>query len=151
MTLEEMEKRLKTLEDIAAIQKMHHQYIFWVDNHEWESVIECFSENAVVQIRNTGVHKGKEAVTKFYRESIAAWTPKDVGHLVGQPVIDVDGDIGKGHWLMYNFFPNKKIQWIQARFDCEYVRENGQWKFSSLKYTRPWPSTIHDYLIEGDA
>jgi hypothetical protein len=62
------------------------------------------------------------------------------GHFTGQGVISVEGDRAKGHWMFYRFLPPPLPErWIQGRYDCEYVKEDGQWKFSFMKLTRPWP------------
>ena len=50
-----------------------------------------------------------------------------------------------GHWLLYLFFPNTPqggppVSWVQARYDCEYVKVGGRWKFSVLKFAAPWPA-----------
>jgi ketosteroid isomerase-like protein len=149
MNLEEMEKRLKALEDIEEIKSLQREYVFYVCNHQWDKVVDFFAEGATAYVRpEIGTCNGKEEIAKLYTEVVGKAAPKDGGHFVSQPVIAVDGDTAKGRWLMYLFFPNKKIQWIQARFDMEYVRVNGRWKFRSLKYTRPWPSATHDHAKE---
>ena len=62
---------------------------------------------------------------------------------VALPVIQVDGEQAKGHWLMYIFISeagtgNAK-RWISGRYDCEYMKMDGRWKFKTLIYTAPWP------------
>jgi hypothetical protein len=39
MTLEEIEKRLKLLEDGESIKSLHREYIFLLINHEWEKCL----------------------------------------------------------------------------------------------------------------
>ena len=66
-----------------------------------------------------------------------------------QPVISVDGDKAEGHWIMYrlNYYfkgPSGQVvklfgPSVQRRYDCEYIKENGTWRFSRLKFTDPWP------------
>jgi hypothetical protein len=61
------------------------------------------------------------------------------------PVITVDGDHAKGHWMLYIFIADPATgvvsRFLQGRYDCEYTRENGKWKFSKLVWTNPWPLT----------
>ena len=141
MTLEELEKRVRTLEDAEEIKTMHREYLFYIQNLEIDKALDCFTKNIVTDVANYGIIKGKKEVGKFFREIIRnnVLQSKD-GHFTGQPVVSVEGNKAKGHWMFYRFLagPSKK-QWIQGRYDCEYVKENGAWKFSRMKFTAPWP------------
>jgi ketosteroid isomerase-like protein len=144
MTLEELEKRVRALEDAEEIKTMHREYLFYIQNLDIEKALDCFAENIVTDVANYGLKKGKNEVGQFFREIIRnnVLQSKD-GHFTGQPVVTVEGDKAKGHWMFYRFLagPSQK-QWIQGRYDCEYVKENGKWKFSLLKMKRPWPEFL---------
>jgi hypothetical protein len=141
VTLEELSKRLKALEDAEAIKTLHREYLFYISNLEIEKALECFAKDIVTDIAQYGQRRGKAEVGKFFREVIRdnVFRSRD-GHFTGQPVISVEGDRAKGHWMFYRFVPEPSPQrWVQGRYDCEYVKEDGRWKFSLLKMTRPWP------------
>ena len=140
MTPEEMEKRLRTLEDIEAIKEMHRDYAFWLTNSQWDEVLDCFTEDADINIWKHGPRKGKREISDFFRKDIGGGrTTASPGHLAAQPVITVGGDKARGHWILYLFFSEPETRWVQGRHDCEYVKVDGKWKFSYLKFTRPWP------------
>ena len=144
MTLEELEKRVRALEDTEEIKTMHREYLFYIQNLEIDKALDCFAENIVTDVANYGIIKGKKEVSKFFHEVIRnnVFTSKD-GHFTGQPVVSVEGDKAKGHWMFYRCLekPTAKGKgWIQGRYDCEYIKENGKWKFSLLKMKRPWPA-----------
>jgi hypothetical protein len=46
MTLEELEKRVKVLEDIEAIKQLHVNYVYLLCNLQWDDMVECFAEGA---------------------------------------------------------------------------------------------------------
>ena len=145
MTLEELEKRLKTLEDIEAIRELHHEYIFRLNNREWDDIVDCFAEDGTANIWTHGLRSGKEEIARLFKERISKMNVgkgRD-GHFVAQPVVSVQGDKASGHWLMYVMTADPTtghaLRWIQGRHDCEYVKVGGQWKFKSIKFTRPWP------------
>jgi hypothetical protein len=141
VTLEELEKRVRHLEDIEEIKELHREYLFCISNLEFDKALDCFSETIMVDIAEYGVRKGKEGVVKFFKDVIYknVLQSKD-GHCTGQAVISVEGDRAKGHWMFYRFVPEpSQVRWVQGRYDCEYVKENGKWKFTVLKLTRPWP------------
>jgi hypothetical protein len=145
VTLEELEKRVRVLEDIEEIKQLHRNYIFWLSNTQLEEILGCFAEKATVKI---GAHEevhGKPAYARQLSGILGGMRPKG-GHMLVQPVVTVDGDRAQGYWIMNRFFyhdfaepDGPKLKWLEGRYDCEYVREGGKWKFSLLKWTSPWP------------
>jgi hypothetical protein len=149
MTLEELKKRIQALEDIEEIKQLHREYVFWLTNEQWEEMIDLFAEDAIVDIRIYGPKMGKAEITKLFREVITnakviPKTPKG-GHMLVQPVITIDGDKAKGHWMMDRFFDDITksngpiLKLLKGRYDCKYEKVKGKWKFSYLKWTHPWP------------
>lgn len=143
MTLEELEKRVETLEDIEAIKRLHREYLFFISDLEIDKALECFADDVEVEIANYGAIKGRSDVGRFFKETIRknVFESKD-GHFTGQPVITVEGRKATGHWMFYRFVQSPTVRWIQGRYDCEYVKENGKWKFSLVKLARPWPGFL---------
>lgn len=139
MTLEELEKRVKVLEDIEAIKKLHINYVYLLCNLQWEDMLACFAEDATLELPDQGVCKGKKEIRGVFHNVLAKMIKRTDGHFVGQPIISVEGDRAKGHWILHLFFAEPEVKWLQGRQDCEYVRVNGEWKFSSVKFTAPWP------------
>ena len=136
MSLEDLEKRVKAIEDAEEIKKLHRQYMLHLDNLEFAEAAAMFSENATAEVRDSGVRKGRKEIERVYLGILAQRKERHDGHLVSQPCVTVDGDTAKGTWIVYMFFSRPSVQWVQGRHECEYVRENGQWKFSKLKFTR---------------
>jgi len=151
MTLEELEKKVRILEDKESIKELHREYLFHISNLDIDKALDCFIEEVEVEVANYGRLKGKKLVGPFFREIIYqnVLQSRD-GHLTGQPVIKVEGDRAKGHWMFYRFLAKPKgAGWIQGRYDCEYVREKGEWKFSVMKMARPWPEFLGSDPGEG--
>jgi len=139
VTLEELEKRIKVLEDIEEIKKLHINYVYLLCNLQWDDMLDCFAENATLDLLDHGVRKGKKEISEVFHNVLAKMIKPTDGHFVGQPVISVDGDKAKGYWILYLFFSEPSVRWVQGRQDCEYVKINGKWKFSSVKFSSPWP------------
>jgi ketosteroid isomerase-like protein len=139
-----LEKRVRELDDIENIKRMHREYLFYISNLEFDKALDCFSDDIVVDIANYGVRQGKEAVTKFFKEVIYqnVLVSKDA-HFTVQAVVTVKGKKAEGHWMFYRLMPETNPspqRWVQGRYDCAYVKVKGQWKFSLVKLTRPWPA-----------
>ena len=136
--LEGMEKRLRIAEDVEQIKQLHNRY---QDAHvfgDHVGEVACFAENGVLEIGDEQ-KLTKADIPKFLGAAPPNDRPvlKEAGIAV-HPQIKVYGDKATGHWVNYNFFSyadTKQILfWMQAFEDAEYVRENGEWKFSYLKW-----------------
>ena len=143
MSSEDIAKRLQVLEDIEAIKQMHNEYLFYLNNEQWQEMADCFTEDATANIHE--IHHGKKEILKLFTEVIAKLNKGKIrdAHFAVQPVIVVEGDRAKGHWLIYILIADPEtgnaLRWVPGRYDCEYVKEEGEWKFSHLTYTSPWP------------
>lgn len=137
MSLEELEKRIQAIEDLENIKKLHQHYIDLMDNLQYKEVLDLFTEDATVEVRNWGVKRGRKELSEIYIGILAKnrGTSRSEGHMAVEPDITVDGNTAKGTWLIY-MLSQPKIQWIQGRNECEYRKEDGKWKISKLKFTR---------------
>ncbi|MBN1176760.1 MAG: nuclear transport factor 2 family protein [Dehalococcoidales bacterium] len=149
MKLEEMEKRLKNLEDIESIRQLQIRYVNDLTTIDWDDLLDCFTEDAVVDL-SVGVVKGKQAIEDLFKNKIAITHVGQEGNYVVHPIITVEGDKATGSWLLYTHFSlPHKIQidpspvanvdapdWMGGYYEMEYVREKGDWKISLLRWTR---------------
>jgi hypothetical protein len=146
MTLEEMEKRLRTLEDIEEIKQLHIRYVNCLTTTNWDELVDCFAENAYVDLSEG--YQGKEEIAGFYKGEITLTHIGKEGNYLVHPIISVDGDRAKGSWLFYTMFsqphtlqygtmtaPIDAPDWMHGYYEMEYVRENGRWKISFLKWS----------------
>ena len=147
MSLEELEKRVRAIEDLEEIKKLHQHYINLMDDLQYDEVLELFTEDATSEIRNFGVKRGKKEMAEIYSGVLAKkrGNQRYDAHMAIEPDIAVDGDTAKGTWLIYIFFSKPEIQWVQGRNECEYRKENGTWKISKLKFTRTLASDPSQY------
>jgi phosphoenolpyruvate synthase/pyruvate phosphate dikinase len=136
MTLEELEKRVQAIEDLEDIKKLHQNYINLMDNLQYKEVLDLFTEDASVEIRNSGVLKGKEGLTDIYINKLGKRIARSEGHFVVEPDINIDGDTAKGAWLVYMLFSKPAVEWVQGRNEAEYKKVSGKWKIKSMKFTR---------------
>ena len=138
MSLEDLEKRIQAIEDIEEIKRLHQGYVDLMDNLKYEEVLDLFTEDASIEVRNSGVKTGRKELEEIYIGYLAKarGSIRNDGHMVMAPDITVDGNTGRGTWLLYIFFSKPTAQWVQGINKCEYRKENGKWKISKLKFTR---------------
>jgi hypothetical protein len=146
MNIEELEKRIRVLEDIEEIQKLHYRYVNGLTVSNIDEMVPCFSQDGIVDI-HAGLAKTPEERIKIFKKLLTENHIGKEGNFVVHPVISVNGDKATGSWLLYMQFaqprkmnPRPTIfttddapDWMQGLYDVEYVRENGVWKISYLK------------------
>jgi hypothetical protein len=152
-TIKRLEKRIDELEDIEKIKELHRNYIYYVNQWKYDDVINCFAEDAIVDLH--GHYEGKAEIAKLFKGNIAEnLKDKNWGHFITQPVISISGKKATGYWLFYCFMGNKPPTttphlWAQARHDCKYIKTNDGWKFTYLKFTTPWPKDFKGLVAPG--
>ncbi|OGO17789.1 MAG: hypothetical protein A2Z15_05055 [Chloroflexi bacterium RBG_16_50_11] len=140
MQLEELEKRVRILEDKEEIRELHYDYLNSLTKVEWDKAFECFSENAITDIAKHGIKRGKAEIITFFKSVIAKGHVGKEGNFVVHPIITVDGDRARASWLIYIMHLDEKQErakdWAQGIYDMEYVREKGKWKISYMGFQR---------------
>jgi hypothetical protein len=140
MDIKEIESKVKLLEDIEQIKQLQIRYVNCLITSNWDEITDCFAKDIVTDIGPHGIVKGKEEVDKLFKERISRGHQGHEGDFLIHPLISVEGDRAKGSWLLYLMkqFPHKVIEedmdWEQGFYEAEYVREDGQWKISYLKF-----------------
>ncbi len=137
MSLEDVERRLETLEDIEAIKRLKARYCAYCDdNYDADNLVNLFTEDAVWEADMRGRVEGSEEIRNFFIKAHQR-LPFAI-HIVMNPIIEVDGDKAKGTWYLFQACTHaegNQAVWGSARYDEEYVRVNGEWKFKNLKLT----------------
>jgi ketosteroid isomerase-like protein len=136
MELEELAKRVTALEDVEAVKKLHQKYMDLMDYLRYDEVLDLFTEDAEVEVRNSGVKRGKREFAAIYEGIRSQRKGRDNSHMAVHPDITVSGDTATGTWLIYMLFGPPEVEWVQGLNEVEYRKEDGTWKISKLKFTR---------------
>jgi hypothetical protein len=155
MTMADLEKRIKNIEDVEAIKQLHYKYILGLNEQDFESMIECFADDIIEEgILPRQKHNGKAALAKMLRKMAQDQKAEKLwkgGQQLIHPIITVDGDNAKGIWTWFRLgmpheFTSRQGRQVmlmepwEARYDMEYRKINGEWKMSKLIFTIPWPT-----------
>ena len=136
MSLEDLEQRIRVLEDVEEIKKLKHRYCAYIDDGmDADGVASLFAEDGVWQ-GLVGKAQGRGEIRKAYAGS-AQVLPFAIHHVMN-PIIEVSGDKAKGTWYLFEpctFAEGNRAVWGAARYDEEYVRVDGEWKIQSLTLT----------------
>ena len=137
MSLEDLERRIQTLEDIEEVKRLKHRYCAACDdNFNADAIASLFTENAVWDGGDFGKLEGREAIRSFFQK--ASQNMPFAIHMVLNPIIEVNGDTAKGTWYLFQsctFADPDRAIWGSARYDDEYIRVDGRWMIRNIKVT----------------
>jgi len=143
MNLEDLEAKIKELDDIESIKKLKATYCYLCDAglddpRNRDELVSHFTQNARLDfgMGPPSQFQGTEGLKTFFGEIV----PMGVSfcmHMVHNPIIDVEGDRATGRWYFEaptnNRLENDRAEWLAGTYHEEYVRENGEWKIDSIK------------------
>ncbi len=131
-----LEERLQVLEDIESIRKLKAAYCAACDDdHNGDAVASLFVPDGVWQQSGDTPRVGHQQISDFMFGLRNAGFIARSAHQIFNPVIVVDGDTAKADWrflMMYTATDEKSFVRIIGRYEDEYARVDGEWKFSSL-------------------
>ena len=129
-----LDRRLRVLEDIEAIKQLKFRYADACDRgYDFDTLADCFTEDAIWDGGLFGRHEGREAIREFFR-GVSSEIPFAI-HYMMNPSISVDGDEASGQWYLFQtctFAVGNTAIWGAARYDEQYRRVDGGWKFFRL-------------------
>ncbi len=168
MNLQELEARIRVLEDIEAIRRLKASYCDLCDAglsdpRNRDALVAHFTADAKLDfgMGDGSKFEGREGVETFFGQVVPG-TLSFCMHMLHNSVIEVDGDTATGRWYFEAPTTNAatgKAQWLAGRYHEEYVRRQGVWKFSSIvtrwayvaDYQEGWGDATGDFRarVEG--
>jgi hypothetical protein len=141
MLREELEVRVRKLEDVEEIKKLMWNYTYWLDYGEFDKVMDCFVGDAKMDIRTRGepaegeavlnfACEGKEAIREFYSLVLHHKDRFSASHLILNPVVTAEGDKATGIFYLLEPTAIVRAMWGHGRYDMEYARVGGEWKIT---------------------
>ena len=141
---EELEARLAKVEAMEEIKNLQSKYVHFLDGSRVDEVLDLFVDDLVFEVAedvgtltSLGKFNSKTEVGELLRG--AGGHHKMMCHQVMSSYIEVDGDKARGTWHLFGPFtaitPQGEVAyWIQGRYENEYIKVDGRWKFSHLKF-----------------
>ena len=125
----DLEARLRRLEDIEAIKQLKARYCAYADDgYDADGMAALYTEDGVWDGGRTfGRAEGREAIRRHF--SGAADRISIARHQVMNPIIEVDGDVAHGHWLLFQPCTDARASaaWLAATYADTYRRVGDTW------------------------
>ena len=135
MSSTDLERRITELEDIEAIKRLKAQYCdICDDDHNPDRIWRIFAEDGIWEGAGFGKAQGHEAISKLFAgfQKLIKFSQ----HNVFNPQITVSGDRAHASWYLvgpFTFHEGNQARWIACRYEDDYVKINGEWKYQHLR------------------
>ncbi len=134
-------------EERIAIEDLFVRYTTALDRGDVETVIACFTPDAVLESPAIGVRSGTTQIRQF-AERFAAL--RDGGtqfrHIISNLAAEIDGERARATCYLLVFITrggeSKRLP--PGRYQCDLVKEGGAWRFRRRVVYHD-----HDYVLEG--
>ncbi|RLA44354.1 MAG: hypothetical protein DRR42_20580 [Gammaproteobacteria bacterium] len=144
--MSDLAQRIQYLEDLEAIRYLKHYYYCHCvdrkvagDTAAIDETVSRFTDDIVADFTGLPLAEGREAVIDFYVQgvsSILSWCQ----HRVMNDVIDISGDTATGLWYVdvpcvFRVGNSTGVEgsgFINGRYQEEYVRDHGVWKWKRI-------------------
>jgi len=140
-TIADLHDRIDRLESVQHITRLHNDYVRNLATRNWSAVADAYTDDAVCDIRNHGVHTGREAINEMFSEELVPVVNSKDGYILSSPTITVHGETAEAVWTWHRLQSDFRTSfgwmriwgpWSEGQYRTEYRREDGRWKISKL-------------------
>src|SRR5699024_11005717 len=139
--LKQLMKQVDELTSVREIESLQQQYVRDLADRDWAGVADAYAEDATCDIRNHGVHYGKDAILGMFKNDLQDVVKSRDAYILSSPDIVVTGDTAYGEWVWHRFqcefrtaFGMMRVwgPWSEGLYKCHYISVDGEWKISHL-------------------
>ncbi|MBV9825067.1 MAG: nuclear transport factor 2 family protein [Alphaproteobacteria bacterium] len=135
------------IEDRFAINDLFVRYTTALDAGEVETVLGCFTADAMLQSPAIGTRSGTAAIRDF-AERFAAMRSAGTQfrHLITNLAVEISGTEARAtcYLLVYITRDGKSAPLPPGRYECDLTKHNDTWRFRRRVVFHD-----HDYVLEG--
>ena len=138
--------RIKDYIEIWKLQSRYAHLYFMLRNSEIPSLFAQKTPGVSIDIEDAGIYEGIEGVKRFWTTVLSEERYKGAPgwlavHMTCNPIIEInkDGTKAKGVWFSHGSVSGRREGKLDCmlclgKYDMEYVKEDGEWKFFKLAY-----------------
>jgi len=167
-----LEERIERLESIDEIQKLMSKYEYFLSAAMFDGILNLFAckvPDISINIGDWGDYRGVEGLKRLFRFMSEMMTQPGIAAEtdLSNPVIEVAGDMktARAVWMGPGFETtrdprngNVRAAWCYTRYACDFIKEEGQWKFWRMSnfltffadYEKSWAEGGEHYTRRPD-
>jgi hypothetical protein len=140
-----LESKVNELVDIEAIRDLRFRYHEYINEAKFSEIASLFTEDGDLLFGHLGNAHGHDEINRFFGGLLTkpdaagkSKTPRlsRVRQFIHNHMVEIHGDRASG----FSYLEAKPVYKgesyvVAARYDDEYVRHNGQWKFKKMALT----------------
>ena len=127
-----LESEVRALQDRAEIQELRFRYHIAVNEKRPEEIRELFACDGRIDFGDLGRASGPEQIDAFFARTLSD-PASFVKQFIHNHAIELDGDHARGlSYLEARTVVAGESVLVAARYDDEYVREAGRWRFRKM-------------------
>lgn len=153
MELNQIERRLRTLEDIEAIRTLKARYLFCCDRKDPAGMRSCFADGPVhIDYGVVGTFDRADALVKVFTELGCHEHMVEMHHGVNPQIEVLDETRARGTWGLHYFLINtqaRNLTQLGGYYEDEYRKTAAGWKISRTRFVVS--STLAMDIGEGAA
>ena len=133
LRLKELEAKVQKLMDLEEIRNLRHHYHECMNEAEFAEIPNLFVEEGEIDFGHLGHVKGQSNLQNYFTQEVPVIVPF-VKQFIHNHVINLKGYTAKGFsYLEAKLIYKGESYLLAARYDDEYVKEKGQWKFKKME------------------
>lgn len=146
---------MQAMSDRLEIQALLAAYSDAIDRRDWDALDQVFTRDAVIDYTETGGARGNLDFIKAYLAR-AMVQFSGFQHMVGLPVIHVDGDTASGRTILFNPMVLTKdgqehVFFVGLWYRDRFVRTAEGWRISERYEERSYFHGVPDWFRPADA
>jgi hypothetical protein len=139
--VKELEAKLQEMADREAIRDLRYRYHEYINEGKVTEIAALFSNDGELDFAHLGKARGQAEINKFFSGLAGDASASGAGRkritwvkqFIHNHVVNLHGDHAHGFaYLEAKPIYGGEAFLVAARYDDDYVKQNGQWKFKKM-------------------
>jgi hypothetical protein len=143
----QLEAMVRQLNDREALRDLRYRYHQFINEGKFAEIVDLFTADGELEFGPLGKAKGRAGIIAFFKRlgpapaagSGAAPSGPHFSYVkqyIHNHVVEIEGDRARGFsYLEAKPVINGQAHLVAGRYDDEYLRSNGQWRFTRMAFT----------------
>ena len=141
----ELESKVAELNDREALRDLRYRYHEYINEGKLADIVDLFTDDGEVEFGPLGKAKGRDGIIAFFKRlgppSPGASSSTGahftfVKQYIHNHVLEINGNRAKGFsYLEAKPVINGEAHMVAGRYDDEYLKTGGRWRFTRMIFT----------------